>query len=137
MARKTKTTVNTTVEDATLAASTCAAQCRALVLYSLDSASKVAEQQDMAGHWDDADSDVLLALDAARGIIAGLAPGGGLLQFESAWYRALAVVTLAKRCYSPGLATAFGRTLAGIEEQLRVLPELWEVVARDWGGDHG
>ena len=111
------------------AAATCAAQCRALVLYSLDAARKSAERADVAGSWDGADSDVLLALDAACDLIIGLTPGGDLPAFESAWYRALSVVTLARRCYSPGLATGFGRILAVIEEQLRVLPELLEHVA--------
>ena len=122
---------------ARIAAATCAAQCRARVLRSLDVLRKEAERDDVAGRWDDADADVLLALDAVHAIIFGLAPGGDLLAFESAWYRALSVVALARRCYSPGLATCFGRILAGIEDQLRVLPELWEVVARDWVGDHG
>lgn len=112
-----------------VAAAICAAQCRALVLRSLDASRKEAERADVAGRWDDADSDVLLALDAACDLIIGLPPGGDLPAFESAWYRALSVVTLARRCYSPGLATGFGRILAAIEEQLRVLPELLEHVA--------
>ncbi len=114
------------------AAATCAAQCRALVLYSLDAARKSAERADVAGSWDGADSDVLLALDAACDLIIWPEPLEAYPPSSSAWYRALSVVTLARRCYSPRcLATGFGRILAAIEEQLHVLPELWEHVAAE------